>query len=95
MGAQKYQLKNGKCFADYVDAHGLGLGYCVGNAAQQLYKAGIATDIEEREKCKKGCSWYINHICSVTNISRDEIMAMVTTITADIERDQANNKEIA
>lgn len=88
MGDKKYQLKNGRCFADYVVAAGFGLGYCVGNAAQHLYKAGLAKTDEEHEKCMQGCTWYINHAAKTTHLHREEIMEMVMKITEAIEKDQ-------
>lgn len=90
MGENKFQLKNGKCFADYVNAAGLTVGFCIGNAAMQLYKAGMTTDPAEHQKLIDGCTWYINYAHLHTHINRDEIVNMVTKITEAIEKDQQN-----
>lgn len=95
MAVNKFQLKNGKCFADYVDAAGLGLGFCVGNAAMQLYKAGFATDKREHDVLLEGCTWYINHAAQNTHINREEIVEMVTKITEAIEKDNQKKSEDA
>lgn len=91
--SNKYQLKNGKCFADYIDAAGLCLGFCVGNAAMQLYKAGLTKDDAEHEKFMSGCAWYINHAVEATHLNREEIVEMVSKITEAVERDQIQAKE--
>lgn len=86
--SNKFQLKNGKCFADYIDAAGLGLGFCVGNAAMQLFKAGMTSDSDEHDKLMTGCAWYINHAVESTHLNREEIVEMVSKITEAVERDQ-------
>lgn len=84
----KFLLKNGRQVVDYIDEAGFGLGFAVGNAVRLCFKAGQTADPAERKKLMDGCSWYIDHAAKVTKINKNELVEIVTRITARIEKDQ-------
>lgn len=84
----KFLLKNGRQVIDYIDEAGFGLGFAIGNAVRLCFKGGQTTDPAERKKWMDGCSWYIDHAARATKTSKNEIVEIVTRITARIEKDQ-------
>jgi hypothetical protein len=88
MSGSDYKLRNGKQIIDYIDKFGLLFGACISRAVQLRFKAGIEKDPEKQEKLIKGCNWYINTLSQRKNIVREEVVAIVKAILADIEKDR-------
>ena len=85
--SNKYLLKTGRQTIDYIDDAGLAYGFCIGRAVQCRYKAGIEPDEAKREKLIRDCNWYIDQISRRKNIVREEIVDIVKSIVARMEKD--------
>ena len=85
---RKFLLKNGRLTIDYIDDAGLLLGFCIGRAIQCRYKAGVETDPTKQEKLMKDCNWFIDSLSRRKNMVREEIVAIVKSIVAKMEKDR-------
>lgn len=85
---RKYLLKNGRQTIDYIDDAGLLLGFCLGRAIQCRYKAGIESDTAKQEKLMKDCNWFIDSLARRKNMVREEIVAIVKSVVAKMEKDR-------
>ena len=85
---RKYLLKNGRQTIDYIDDAGLLLGFCLGRAIQCRYKAGIESDTAKQEKLMKDCNWFIDNLARRKNMVREEIVAIVKSVVAKMEKDR-------
>lgn len=85
---KKFLLKNGRQTIDYIDDAGLLLGFCIGRAVQCRYKAGIETDTAKQQKLMKDCNWFIDSLARRKNMVREEIVAIVKSIVAKMEKDR-------
>lgn len=85
---RKHLLKNGRQTIDYIDDAGLLLGFCLGRAIQCRYKAGIESDTAKQEKLMKDCNWFIDSLARRKNMVREEIVAIVKSVVAKMEKDR-------
>ena len=85
---RKFLLKNGRQTIDYIDDAGLLLGFCLGRAIQCRYKAGIESDTAKQEKLMKDCNWFIDSLARRKNMVREEIVAIVKSVVAKMEKDR-------
>lgn len=85
---KKFLLKNGRQTIDYIDDAGLLLGFCIGRAVQCRYKAGIEPDAAKQQKLMKDCNWFIDSLARRKNMVREEIVAIVKSIVAKMEKDR-------
>lgn len=85
---RKFLLKDGRQTIDYIDDAGLLLGFCIGRAVQCRFKAGIEADTAKQEKLMKDCNWYIDGLARRKNIVREEIVAIVKSVVAKMEKDR-------
>lgn len=84
----KFLLKDGRQTIDYIDERGFLLGFCIGRAVQCRYKAGIEKDPAKQEKLMKDCNWFIDSLARRKNMVREEIVAIVKSIVAEMEADK-------
>ena len=71
-----------------IDDAGLLLGFCLGRAIQCRYKAGIESDTAKQEKLMKDCNWFIDSLARRKNMVREEIVAIVKSVVAKMEKDR-------
>lgn len=85
---KKFLLKNGRQTIDYIDDAGMLLGFCIGRAIQCRFKAGLESDPVKQEKLMKDCNWFIDGLARRKNIVREEIVAIVQSVVAKMEKDR-------
>ena len=85
---KKFLLKDGRQAIDYIEDAGLILGYCIGRAVICRFKAALETDSAKQEKLMKDCNWYIDGLARRKNMVREEIVAIVKSIVAKMEKDR-------
>lgn len=85
---RKFLLKDGRQTIDYIDDAGFLLGFCIGRAVQCRFKAGVEKDCAKQQKLMKDCNWYIDGLARRKNMVREEIVSIVKSIVAKMERDR-------
>ena len=85
---KKFLLKNGRQAIDYIEDAGFLLGYCISRAVLCRYKAGLETDSAKQDKLIADCNWFIDTLARLKNIVREEVVAIVKSIVAKMEKDR-------